>query len=659
MNTAELSTKIDQAAADGHLLASAARNLKDWAAGGFLPDWALASIAELVAGAHWDELNDRFYTFLAFGTGGMRNRTIGTRVTAAERGTSAADAAPAHAAVGTAVLNDFNIVRATIGLFRYCQRYLTERHGFAETPRLVIAHDVRHFSRHFCELTASTWTRLGGFAMIFDGPRSTPHLSYAVRATQATAGIVITASHNPPHDNGYKVYFSDGAQVVFPHAEGIIHEVYQVGMAETVPFLDKQLAGVVTLPKSLDADYLAVVQEVLIDPTVFDKARLRVVFSPIHGTGAISGVPTLEAAGVEVVTVPEQLAFDARFPTVKSPNPENPPALHMAMALADAQGIDIVMATDPDADRLGVAVRNPSGKLELLTGNQTGSLLAAYRIERMKELGLLPPQGTHNAVLIKTFVTTPLQASIARQHGLKVIDTLTGFKWIGEKLLDYEQQCVAGVLATTGIAMNYDATPLATRRALLLEHSTFYVFGGEESYGYLASDRIRDKDGNAALLMFAELAAWLQARGLSFAEYLDEVYLRYGYYLEDTINIYYEGATGAQRIRNILESYRAAPPAAIGDYTVTDFRDFGVQDLEDTDGKPVPKQDFYFVDLDNGYTFAVRGSGTEPKIKFYLFAREDVAQPADLDAAKQRAVATLATLKDALLADAGARADVA
>lgn len=211
-----IQTEIKNAAAAGKLLESSARNLTAWVDGGWLPDWAMASIGELVSGGHWDELNDRFYQFLAFGTGGMRNRTIGNILTDAERGGAAADATPAHAAVGTAVLNDFNVVRATIGLYRYCNRYLTQKYGYAEAPRLVIAHDVRHFSRHFCELTASVWSALGGTALVFDGPRSTPQLSFTVREVQATAGIVITASHNPSHDNGYKVYFEDGAQVVYP-----------------------------------------------------------------------------------------------------------------------------------------------------------------------------------------------------------------------------------------------------------------------------------------------------------------------------------------------------------------------------------------------------------------------------------------------------------
>ena len=652
MKTVEL---IKQAGADGRLLETSVQNLTDWATGDFLPDWALASIEELVSEGQWDELNDRFYQFLAFGTGGMRNRTIGNYVTAPERGTPSEMGTPSHAAVGTAVLNDFNIIRATIGLHRYCDRVLKQR-GVTSPARLVIAHDVRHFSRYFCELTASTWMRLGGEALIFDGPRSTPQLSFTVRNKQATAGIVITASHNPSHDNGYKVYFEDGAQVVFPHAEGIINEVYQVKMSETTAFLDVDLSFVELMGKSEDDAYMAALMENLLDPTVFTKASPKIVFSPIHGTGGISAPVALQSVGLTVDTVPEQMVQDGRFPTVKSPNPENAEALNMAIEQARETGAEIVMATDPDADRMGVAVRNESGEMQLLSGNMIGSLLAAFRIEKMKELGILPENGTPHAALIKTFVTTPLQAAIARKNGLKVIDTLTGFKWIGEKLLHYEQGLIEKVVAEKGRVFDYDNAPLDERRKLLLEHSTYYVFGGEESYGYMASDLVRDKDANAAVLMFAEMAATLQAAGKTILEYLDEVYLRYGYYLEDVINIYYEGASGASRIANILKSYRNNPPSDVAGFSVTGWKDFGTQTLHDSDGKEIPKQDFYFIELDNGYSYAARGSGTEPKIKFYIFAREDVTQPGDLAPAKEAAAGTIEKIKQAIEADARSRA---
>jgi phosphoglucomutase len=502
-------------------------------------------------------------------------------------------------------------------------------------------------------LAASTFIRLGGEAYIFDGPRSTPQLSFTVRHLKATAGVVITASHNPSHDNGYKVYFEDGAQVVFPHAEGIIHEVYQVKMEETVSYLETDTSKARVMGSAEDAAYLEALEENLLDPTVFKDAAPRIVFTPIHGTGGISGPVALAKFGLEVETVAEQMVQDGRFPSVKSPNPENAEALDMAIQQALQTGAEVVMATDPDADRMGVAVRDEAGNMRLLSGNMIGSLLAAFRIERMKALGILPQEGTKRAAVIKTFVTTPLQASIAEKEGLKVIDTLTGFKWIGEKLRIWEEAAIAA--SGTSVA-DFESLSLAQRRALLLEHSTYYVFGSEESYGYLASDRVRDKDANAAVLMFAEMVACLKRDGKTVLDYLDEVYLRFGYYLEETVNIYYEGATGAARIRSILESYRADPPATVGGFTVTDFKDFGVQTLHDADGKEIPKQDFYFLELDNGYSYAVRGSGTEPKIKFYVFASEDVVQPGDLEPAKAQAAATIAELKAAIESDARARA---
>ncbi|MGC9451778.1 MAG: phospho-sugar mutase [Oceanipulchritudo sp.] len=647
-----LNKTIEAAASGGQLLESSAKNLLDWLGGNFLPDWALSSIRELVEGEQWEELNDRFYQFLAFGTGGMRNRTIGRVVPSAERGTPGPQGTPEHAAVGTAVLNDFNIIRATIGLFRYCEHHLQGK----GTPRIVIAHDVRHFSRYFCELTASTWNRLGGKALIFEGPRSTPQLSFTVRHCRATAGVVITASHNPAHDNGYKVYFEDGAQVVYPHAEGIIHEVYQVSMESTTDHLEVDLKGVEMLGEEEDAAYLAALKENILDASVFRKAAPRIVFSPIHGTGGVTAPAALAEFGLTVDTVEEQMVQDGRFPTVKSPNPENAEALSMAIEQARDSGAGIVMATDPDADRMGVAVRDENGEMVLLSGNMIGSLLAAFRIERMKELGLLPKEGSPNAALIKTFVTTPLQAAVARKHGLKVIDTLTGFKWIGEKLKIYEEALMERLREEGIEAGEYDSIPLAQRREWLLKYSTFYVFGGEESYGYLASDLLRDKDANAAVLMFAEMAASLQAAGKSILQYLDEVYLRYGYYLEDVTNIYHEGASGAAKIAAILESYRKHPPAEIAGFKVTGWKDFGTQTIQDADGKEIPKQDFYFLELDNGYSYAVRGSGTEPKIKFYFFACEEVVQPGDLEPAKTAALETLTTIKKAVEEDARSRA---
>lgn len=652
-----LSTAIRHAASSGHILASTGDNLCAWIDAGFLPPWAIQSIEELVAERDWAELDNRFYKQIAFGTGGMRDRTIALRPTKAELGTPSELGSPEHAAVGCALLNDFNIIRATIGLHRYCARYLQATKGYAEAPRIVIAHDVRHFSKHFSELAASTWTRLGGQAFIFSGPRSTPQLSFAVRELGCTAGVVITASHNPPTDNGFKAYFGDGAQVVSPHAEAIIKEVYAVALADLSLYLEKDLARVTCLPEAFDEVYLKALEENVLDKKAIAKASPKVVFTPIHGVGGVASVPMLKRLGVEVIAVDEQWKFDPRFPTVKSPNPENAEALSMAIAKAKETGAEIVIATDPDADRMGVAVRDNKGEMALLTGNQIGALLADFRITRLKELGRLPQNGTKSAALVKTFVTSPLQDAIGHAHGLKVINTLTGFKFIGDKMQEWETQLREKLYQTNGLAIDYDRTSPAEREKLLMQHSTWYVFGGEESYGYLASDRVRDKDANAAVIMFCEMAAYLKAQGKTFIDALDYLYLKHGFHQESVINIYYEGASGAAKIKRILETYRSHPPKKIGDYDVTQFDDFGTQDRDDTDGKRIPKQDLYIVHLDNGYTYAVRGSGTEPKIKFYLFAKEDVPEPSALSNIKQLCANTINTIKAAIEKDARARAE--
>ena len=646
---------IQAAGQSGKLLPATVKNLTTWL-GASLPAWAVASIDELISKEAWDELNNRFYRDLEFGTGGIRGRTIGQLPTSSETGTPTGQGTPEHAAIGSNILNDFTLTRATIGLFRYTKKFLTQS-GRAEVPALVIAHDVRHFSRHFCELAASAWTKLGGNAYIFEGPRSTPQLSFTVRYLKAHAGVVITASHNPPHDNGFKAYFEDGAQVVAPHDKGIVDEVNAVPLAELAPFLDKDIARVVTLGRPADDAYLAVASKAAIDPSVFKKTKLKVAFTNIHGTGGVMSVPLLIHAGAEVHEVKEQSAFDARFPTVKSPNPENAEALALAVKLAESQDLDVVLATDPDCDRMGVAVRGRDGKQHLLTGNQIGALLAEYRLTKFKELGIIPAAGSDKVAIVKTFVTTQLQDAVGRGHGVKVINTLTGFKWIAAKIRGYEDQLKGALLKESSVALDYDGTTFEARARLLQKYSTFYAFGCEESYGYLPNDAVRDKDGNAACLMFAELCAAVKAQGKTVPEYLDEVYLKYGFYLEGVINIYYEGASGAAKIKRILETYRSAPPKAFGDLAVTQFQDFGVTVFKDADGEAIPKQDLYLVTLANGYTFAARGSGTEPKMKFYVFASAKVGSATELATVKTQVKAELDRVKALLEADAQKRAE--
>ena len=639
----------------GELFESSVEHISYWLEADFMPKWVKASIEELISKNAWEELNDRFYRNLAFGTGGMRGRTIGRISTSSELEDGEAKT-PLKPAVGTNVLNDFTIIKATIGLYNYVSEYLKSK-GNIDIPKFVIAHDVRYFSRHFCELCASTWTQLGGQAIIFEDARSTPQLSFSVRHYKAHCGAVITASHNPYHDNGFKVYFEDGAQVVEPHAESIVEAVNAVDLSATIPFLEKRLENVISLGDSADDAYKALLKEILSYEVSSNEDNLKVVFSPIHGTGAVISVPLLEEIGIEVHCVDEQNIMDPSFPTVISPNPENASALKMALDKAEFVGADLVIATDPDADRMGVAVRDGEGRMKLLSGNQIGSLMADYRIKTLKERKILPQEGSENAALIKTFVTTPMQDAIAKAHGLKVVNTLTGFKWIGKKLADYEAEMSAKYKEAEGISINYDTTDPDVRADIMMDYATYFVCGGEESYGYLAHDVIRDKDANAAAILFAEMAANYKSENLTVMEALDGLYLEHGFFAEKMINIYYEGAIGAQKIANILKSYRENPPKNFGEINVNAVKDFGVSDIYDEDGKMIPKQDFFFLECSHGYSFAVRGSGTEPKIKFYVFGQKALSENHALPEIKSELGSAMKEFMELIEADAHTRAE--
>ncbi|MCH6256910.1 phospho-sugar mutase [Puniceicoccaceae bacterium K14] len=650
----ELIAKVETLAEKGELLEATVANLKTWLSGKFLSESSINSLRELIENNEADELNNRFFQQIAFGTGGMRGRTIGLLSTKTEKGDD--PKSPSFPGVGSNMLNEYTLARATCGLYRYAAAYHKEN-GIESAPKLVIAYDVRHFSQFFCELAASTWSKLGGEAFIFDGPRSTPQLSFTVREVGATCGIVITASHNPPQYNGYKVYFADGGQVVPPSDTGIISEVDNVSLEDVSPFLKPDLSKVNILDSKLDEVYTDAVVETVIDRDAFSKADLKAVFTPIHGTGAIISLPAFKRLGFTPLTVEEQMQKDSNFSTVKSPNPENAEALQLATDLAIKEGADILMGTDPDADRMGVSVRDTDGNMQLITGNQIGALLADYRIKKLKELGWIPENGGSNIVLIKTFVTSPLQDAIGKNHGIKVINTLTGFKWIAEKLKAYEDQAKAAHKAETGEELDYDSLSQRERSVLLQKHSTYYVFGGEESYGYLPTDSVRDKDANAASAIFCELAASLKAQGKTVPEYLDEIYLENGFFLEGLGQLVYEGAAGAAKIARILETYRSNPPSEFLGSKVLKFTDFGREEVFDADGKKIPSQDLYFLELENGYRYAVRGSGTEPKIKFYLFGCEDVESAGELDTVKAKTNEALKALKEEVLADADQRAN--
>lgn len=654
MNPESLRTKLRKAAKGGLILPASCENCLPWLDPVLFEPWVLDSIRELVEEKHWDEINDRFYRSLAFGTGGLRGRTIGRVVTRAERNGRPADACPARPAVGSNCMNDFNVRRATMGLTRYLRRA-----AGAASPHVIFAHDTRHFSRHFAELAARTVIACGGRATLFEADRSTPELSFAVRELNADAGVVLTASHNPPHDNGYKAYFRDGAQVVEPHASGIIAEVNGLPMEEVCRLKDTEAPAAISIGRPMDEAYLARLLALVIEPEMVRRngPSVKIVYSALHGTGARMVPEALRRIGATVIEVKPQMRPDGRFPTVSSPNPENAEALAMGIAVAEKQGADLVMATDPDADRMGVAVRGGDGGMTLLTGNQIGAMLAHYRLARLFAQGILHGKNQGRARLIKTVVTTDLQKAIAAKFGVPIPETLTGFKYIGEKLEKYER-------IARGDAMDAAAYRRLTeteKRDLHLRRGAWYVFGGEESYGYSASDFTRDKDANAACVMFAELAISSRAKGLSLPAYLDSLFSEMGYYREKLGQLVYQGAEGAARIQTILKSYTDSPPREMGGQAVVKVTNHDREPVKDCEGDLLPKEMLFFVELADGSRYAVRGSGTEPKIKFYLFGREKPADGKRFDAvqlavAKARVDAGVEALWREVEADARRRA---
>jgi len=652
----ELSAALLAGEAGGILLSSSRANIeKLLAADPSAPE--AASIAELVAAGNWEELNNRFFRTLAFGTGGLRGKTIGAVVTAAEAGSPQAMGRPEFPCTGTNAMNYLNISRATQGLVSYVKKWAA-REKLTHRPRICICYDTRFFSREFADLAAEVITESGCDALVFAEPRPTPELSFAVRQRAAQAGINITASHNPPAYNGYKVYFDDGGQVVEPHASGIIEEVNAV-VSSCHPVLPAAEQGRrETLGPEMDDAYLDRLESVVLDPAVMERARgLKIVYSPLHGVGVSIIMPLLQRLGIDVTAVPEQLVPDSRFPTVKSPNPEYAEALTMALQLADRIGADLVMATDPDDDRMGVAVRDRDGRMQLLTGNQIGSMLAFYRAQRMFELGILSEANKSRGVIIKTYVTTDLQKAVAEHFGLRCVETLTGFKYNAAKLRQYEESIPAA------LRPDYAHLGEEETRRLRLEHSSFLVMGGEESYGYTLSDFARDKDANAAVAAFAEVIAYARSRGMTAVEYLEEIFAVLGVHLERGESLVFEGAEGAATIAKLASSYAKNPPAEMDGSAVVKMENFAVDAVYDVEGERIPAEAMIIFTMADGRRCAVRPSGTEPKIKYYIFGVEKPAagtrfSSAEVTAARGLVQASIDRLWDWLHADALRRAAV-
>jgi phosphoglucomutase len=608
----EWKSLLDEAVQRGDVSVEAGRNIELYLQGTDSPVGG-ASIIELLESGEWQEIDDRFFKTMAFGTGGLRGRTVGKIVTKAEQGKGGPLARPEHPCVGTASMNFYNLKRAMIGLVAYVKKSFTGE----GRPSLVIGHDTRHFSRDFSETCAKVATDLGCDAYLFEAERATPEISFAIRHLRADSGVCLTASHNPSHDNGFKAYIDDGGQLVEPHAERVISEVNALESENYEPLSKSEQGKLIILGAEMDRTYMDKLKTVLLRPDLLEGRKAKVVYTNLHGTGGIIIVPMLRELGFEVITVPEQDGGDGRFPTVESPNPENAAALAKGIELAEEVGADAVIATDPDCDRMGVAVRNGEGEMELLTGNQIGSLLGWYRIKSMFELGWLTESNRSRAVLIKTLVTTELQRVVAEKYGISVVDTLTGFKFIGQKLKKYEDAIPVNKKG------DYRSLTEEQSRKLRLEYSKFFVFGGEESYGYLGSDFVRDKDGNASAVMFAELAAYAMSEGTTIAGLRDQIWEEYGIYLEQGKSLVMEGGEGARKIAALVESYSTNPPEEIDGSSAVAVRDYEKGGFYDQEGDEIPEASMLFVDLADGRRFAVRPSGTEPKIKYYLFGKGD------------------------------------
>jgi phosphoglucomutase len=528
-------------------------------------------VEKLLEAGDYTELEDRFYQRLEFGTGGLRGIIGG----------------------GYNRMNTLVVKSATQGLAAYLKKAFPEKAARGSLAA-VIAYDSRHYSREFAEGAALVFAANGIRAYLFSALRPTPELSFAIRALKADTGIVVTASHNPPAYNGYKAYWNDGSQVIEPHDAGIIAEVNAVAEIKET---DKEAALKQGLLKIIDKEVDLPFQE-MIRKRLFRPARIKerakevkIVYTPLHGTGALHVEAVLSSLGLEVLTVPQQREGDGDFPTVSFPNPEEPAALEMAIALGKKHNADVVMATDPDADRFGIAVPR-GGEYVCVTGNQLGSLLLDYVCLSLQEKGAL----TSKSAFVNSIVTTGMQERVGSLYGVTRLECLTGFKWI------------AGLM----------------RQSDEGEIPWDIVFGTEESYGYLVENEVRDKDGVSAAAMTAEMTLYWRSKGKSLLDRLDELYEKCGFWMETGISKYFKGPSGPQTMADILARFRKDPPARLGGVAVKMVRDVQRSislfpaDPGRTEGVALPKSDVLQFYLEDGTIVSARPSGTEPKIKFYV-----------------------------------------
>lgn len=524
------------------------------------------------------ELEDSFYRNLEFGTGGLRG-VMG---------------------VGTNRINKYTVGMATQGLSNYLKKSFKGRSNLS----VAISFDNRNRSKEFAGITASVFAANGFKVYLFDELRPTPLLSFTIRHFHCVAGVMITASHNPKEYNGYKAYWEDGAQITAPHDTNIIEEVEKISDPSMVHFSGGD-SNIKIIGKEVDEEYLKAIFSLTLSPEMVKKHdHFKIVYTPLHGTGIKLVPDALKRAGFKkIINVPEQDVTDGNFPTIKSPNPEEASALAMALKKAEESGADLVMATDPDADRLGVAVRNQRGSLVLLNGNQTAAILTYYLLERLKEKGTLVDGKNPHYYMVKTIVTTDLLSNIANKYGVEMFNVLTGFKFIAEVVRQNEGKRV-------------------------------FIGGGEESYGFNAGEYVRDKDAVIACVLIAEAAAWAAERGKSLYDLLIDIYIEFGLYKERLVSITKKGIDGLEQIKNMMKDFRSKPLQNLDGSQVVLIHDYKVSETVDMISDlrykiNLPKSDvLQFVSSDNSMV-SVRPSGTEPKIKFYFGVKTEISSAKD------------------------------
>lgn len=563
---------------------------KTWLTDGYDAE-TQAEVRRMLDAEDKTELIDSFYRDLEFGTGGLRG-IMGA---------------------GSNRMNIYTVGAATQGLANYLHE------AFKDLPQIsvVVGHDVRNNSRKFAEIVANIFSANGIKVYLFDSFRPTPELSYAIRRLGCQSGVNITASHNPKEYNGYKAYWSDGAQIIAPHDVNIIDNVNRIKHVSEIKFQgNPDLIEIIG--DKMDQQFLADIKTLSLDPEVIKRhADLKIVYTPIHGTGVKLIPESLRNYGfTNIIHVPEQDIPDGNFPTVASPNPENPEAMAMAIAKAKEVGADLVVASDPDADRIGCVIRDANGEYQLINGNQIVMILLNYIMLRNRELGRLKG----NEYVVKTIVTTETIKAIAENQNIKMYDCYTGFKWIAAVIRD-------------------------------LEGVERYIGGGEESYGFLAEDFCRDKDSVSAISLMAEICAWAKDRGLDFNRMLQEIYLKNGFSSEVGVSVVRPGKTGAEEIQAMMKGFRENPPKELGGAPVTVIKDYADLNCTDVATGNVSKMDFpttsnvlqFFTA--EGTKISIRPSGTEPKIKFYIEVHDKMKDMDDYERCKRDAAAKIDVIK--------------